>query len=129
MLFFNFVGLFVHPTGSSLDLPDWLQVLVACSSFVGNFILQTSAISTTLELIALTKSVTDRSVSKLVLPNPPNSPKTDSGTISVVLIPAVSASHLHTLNFGTSFFQVSNTITKKNIYIYFVTLKNAVLFL
>ncbi|XP_071800517.1 protein DOP1A-like isoform X4 [Asterias amurensis] len=92
-------------TGSSLDLPDWLQVLVACSSFVGNFILQTSAISTTLELIALTKSVTDRSVSKLVLPNPPNSPKTDSGTISVVLIPAVSASHLHTLNFGTSFFQ------------------------
>ena len=70
--------------------------------------LQTTAISTTLELIALTKSVTDRSDSKLVLPNPPNSPKADSGTISVVLIPAISASHLHTINFGTSFFQVSH---------------------
>ncbi|XP_038049265.1 protein dopey-1-like isoform X2 [Patiria miniata] len=92
-------------TGSALGLPDWLQTLVACSCYVNNFILQTTAISTTLELIALTKSVTDRSDSKLVLPNPPNSPKTDSGTISVVLIPAVSASHLHTINFGTSFFQ------------------------
>ncbi|XP_022089796.1 protein dopey-1-like isoform X2 [Acanthaster planci] len=92
-------------TGSALGLPEWLQSLVATSCFVNNFMLQTTAISTTLELIALTKSVTDRSDTKLVLPNPPNSPKADSGTISVVLIPAVSASHLHTINFGTSFFQ------------------------
>nr|XP_054753790.1 protein dopey-1-like [Lytechinus pictus] len=91
--------------GSMLGLPDWLQNLLTCCCFLKDFDTQTMAISTVLELITLTKSVMSSSDSKLVLPNPPNSPRSESGTISVVLIPAISSKHLECLNYSSSFFQ------------------------
>ena len=93
-------------TGSMLGLPDWLQNLLTCCCFLKDFKTQTMAISTVLELITLTKSVMSSSDNKLVLPNPPNSPRFESGTISVVLIPAISSKHLECLNYSSSYFQV-----------------------
>ncbi|XP_071478733.1 protein DOP1A-like [Diadema antillarum] len=91
--------------GSVLGLPDWLQNLITCCCFVQDFDVQATSVSTVLELIALTKSVSASSDTKLVLPNPPNSPRSESGTISVVLIPAISSKHLECLNYSSNFFQ------------------------
>ncbi|XP_071819814.1 protein DOP1A-like isoform X3 [Apostichopus japonicus] len=92
--------------GNLLAIPEWLQVLLTVSCFVKNFTFQTTAANTILELIAMTKSVVSSSKNnQLVLPNPPNSPKSTSGKISVVLIPAISSMHLESLNNGSTFFQ------------------------
>ena len=40
-----------------MEIPDWLEVLITCCCFVDNFDIQSTAISTMLDLISLTQYV------------------------------------------------------------------------
>ncbi|XP_033095946.1 protein dopey-1-like isoform X2 [Anneissia japonica] len=91
--------------GALDQLPDWLQTLITTACFITNVNHQSTAVGTLLELIGLTRSVTSGTSNKLVLPTPPTTPGSQSGTVSVVLIPAIAVSHLECLSYESSFFQ------------------------
>ncbi|XP_048577556.1 protein dopey-1 isoform X2 [Nematostella vectensis] len=67
-------------------LPEWLRALVLCCYQVGNFDIQSSAISTLLDLINLTLSVT-----------PTRRDESPSATVAVVVIPMISHEHLNVI--------------------------------
>ncbi|ESO88953.1 hypothetical protein LOTGIDRAFT_154021 [Lottia gigantea] len=83
------------------SLPKWLEDLITCSCFFQKFDIQTSAISTMLDLINLTQSLQSESESK-----GQNFQSTNEGRISVVILPALLPSHLKFINYNTMFFQV-----------------------
>ena len=96
--------------------PGWLQLLICCSCFVDNFTIQSSAISTMLDLIGLTQSVAKDAGNKdsgpaeeLDLPDDTQEHKRSSvsmGTVSVVIVPSLSPQHLAYLNGHTHFYKV-----------------------
>ncbi|XP_077977408.1 protein DOP1A-like isoform X2 [Glandiceps talaboti] len=88
------------------SLPDWLQALVTCACFVSNFEIQSTAASTMLDLINLTKSVPTESTGKSLIQSPPSSPGTSPGKVAVVIVPAIAKTHLEYITNRTMFFQL-----------------------
>ena len=81
------------------EWPEWLQLLLTCVCFVDNFYIQSSAISSILDLISLTRSVAPPADSE-------GERRQSDGTVSVVIVPALSHQHLDYLNKHTKFYQV-----------------------
>uniref|UniRef100_A0ABM0MUJ4 Protein dopey-1-like n=1 Tax=Saccoglossus kowalevskii TaxID=10224 RepID=A0ABM0MUJ4_SACKO len=87
-------------------LPDWLQALITCSCFVCNFEIQSTAVSTMLDLINLTKSVSTPDSEKSLIPSMPTTVRPNAGKVSVVIVPAIAQIHLDFITQHTSFFQM-----------------------
>ncbi|XP_064627681.1 protein dopey-1-like isoform X4 [Lineus longissimus] len=91
------------PNGEVLSFPPWLQALLTCCSYVNHFELQTSSVSTMLDLICLTQSVIGEADEQ---GRPRN---TGMGTISVVIMPSLSPQMLGYLNDQTYFYKIVAT--------------------
>ena len=103
-------------TGSDLQLPEWLQILLLCTCFTEQFSIQSSSISTMLDLLSLTQSVIQENVDKGqgeneridILPEGILKRGTSDGTVSVVIVPSLTPQHFRFLEQQTCFFQVSD---------------------
>ena len=97
---------------------------MTCACFVDNFAIQNAAITTMLDLVALTQSVLQESESKvdqgapgeggvggmagegLTATGEERKRSSSEGTVSVVILPALSPKHLQLLNTSTTFYKV-----------------------
>ena len=84
-------------------LPVWIKDLVTCCCFVDNFTVQTSAVSTMLDLIILTQSV--QVESKLNGTGSTNQ-SGDDRPKSLVILPTLHPENLLFLNEETEFYKV-----------------------
>ncbi|ELU14591.1 hypothetical protein CAPTEDRAFT_134195 [Capitella teleta] len=92
------------------SFPGWLRLLMTCACFVDNFCIQTAAVSTMIDLIGLTQSVlnlcdSESATPPVAVPEGQRSRSNSEGTVSVVIIPAISPKHLQMLNKQTSFYK------------------------
>ncbi|KAK3576489.1 hypothetical protein CHS0354_034162 [Potamilus streckersoni] len=88
-------------------LPNWLEDLLTCSCFVDNFHIQSSAISTTLDLIILTQSIQMENSST---PHDQRMSSSTEGTVSVMILPTLHPKHLKYLSDHMMFFKLSAKI-------------------
>ena len=95
------------------NFPEWLQLMITCACFVINFELQMSAISTMLDLISLTKSLTgdkgevDEDEFEELSEDDMERKSSQGATVAVVIVPSLSPQNLWYLNNQTSFYKVS----------------------
>ncbi|KAH9488781.1 Protein dopey-1 [Bulinus truncatus] len=87
----------------SSTLPPWLQTLLICSCSVDCFEVQSSSISTLLDLIHLTQSVQTERENKT---RHHGRQSFSEGRVSVVILPALLPSHLVYINTNTKFYQI-----------------------
>ncbi|KAL3881558.1 hypothetical protein ACJMK2_027984, partial [Sinanodonta woodiana] len=88
-------------------LPNWLEDLLTCSCFVDNFQIQSSAISTTLDLIILTQSL---QMENSTTPHEQRMSSSTEGTVSVMILPTLHPKHLKYLSDHMMFFKLSAKI-------------------
>ncbi|XP_012945131.1 protein dopey-1 [Aplysia californica] len=84
-------------------LPPWLQDLLLCSCYVESFPVQSSSISTMLDLVILTQSVQTESENKT---RSHTHRSHSEGRISVVILPALLPTHLVYINMHTCFYRL-----------------------
>ena len=98
-----FVSVWVQQCGCITDVVDvevWVKNLVTCCCFVDNFTVQSSAISTMLDLIILTQS--------LQMDNTAGHQSVREGTVSIQIQPTLHYHDLHFITAQTDFFKVYN---------------------
>ena len=93
MMYFVFAAISGFP-------PVWIRDLVICSCFVENFTIQSSAISTMLDLIILTQSVQVADGTESLNQSSDNRPR------SLVILPTLHPENLQFLSEETAFYKV-----------------------
>ena len=92
--------------------PDWLKLLITSSCFLDNFAIQTTAISTMLDLIGLTLSTMDdrwssgQDVTDAILHGHCRGASVGQ-TVSVVIVPSVTQTYLGYIDNKTNFYKAS----------------------
>lgn len=92
-----------------LSLPEWLKMLLVISCFVKIDDFHFSAITTVIELIALTHSIKTASDTNQTTPLPasPTSVHSSSSIVSVVIIPMINSAELEYIWDETIFFNIA----------------------
>ena len=107
---------------SGMKLPEWIQDLITCCCFTKNYNIQSTAISTMLDLITMSRSMADAEIQNDLqsLPGMSRSQSVVDGTVSVVIMPALLPSQLKFLSEKTSLFKVLTSITLSDVFMYTV---------